>query len=294
MNLVAGATGILGMEVCRLLAGRGKPVAGLVRRSSNPEKLNQLARMDVRRVEGDITDRGTLDAACQGVQTLISTATATPQSRQSADTIETVDFTGQINLVDAAKAAGVKRFIYVGFPPARDFDFPLQTAKLAVQEHVVNSGMEYTILQPTFFMESWLSPGLGFDVANARATILGSGNTRTSLISYKNVAAFAAAAVDNPKARNRVIPLGGPEALSMREVVKIFEELSGKKFTLQEIPEQQLRAQLAGAPDSMTKTFAGLMLLGARGQEIPTEETAREFGVKLKSVREYAKEVLNI
>jgi uncharacterized protein YbjT (DUF2867 family) len=106
MNLVAGATGILGMEVCRLLAGRGKPVAGLVRRSSNPEKLNQLARMDVRRVEGDITDRGTLDAACQGVQTLISTATATPQSRQSADTIETVDFTGQINLVDAAKAAG--------------------------------------------------------------------------------------------------------------------------------------------------------------------------------------------
>ena len=86
--------------------------------------------------------------------------------------------------------------------------FPLQDAKRAAENALKKSGMTYTILQPTFFTEIWLSPALGFDAANAAARVYGSGENKTSWISYKDVAKFAAAAVDNPAARNAVIELG--------------------------------------------------------------------------------------
>ena len=68
--------------------------------------------------------------------------------------------------------------------------------------------MTYTILQPSFFMEVWLSPALGFDAANATAQIYGSGQNKISWISYQDVARFAVASLDNPTARNAEIEVG--------------------------------------------------------------------------------------
>jgi NADH dehydrogenase len=76
--------------------------------------------------------------------------------------------------------------------PQTDVDFPLQSAKRAVEDRLKSSGLTYTILQPTFFMEVWLSPALGFDAANAQAQIYGTGENKMSWISYKDVARFAA------------------------------------------------------------------------------------------------------
>src|SRR5208282_1913893 len=103
-------------------------------------------------------DRSTLDVACSGVQTVVSTASST-LSRQAGDTIETVDRDGELNLMEAAKAAGVQHFIFVSFPPFAE-DFPLNRAKRAVEERLKGSGMAYTILWPTFFDEVWLSPAI--------------------------------------------------------------------------------------------------------------------------------------
>ena len=89
--------------------------------------------------------------------------------------------------------------------------------------------MTYTILQPTFFMEVWLSPALGFDAAQGTAQVYGSGQHKISWISFQDVAEFAIASLDNPAARNAVIELGGPEALSPLEVVKVFEKQSGRR-----------------------------------------------------------------
>jgi uncharacterized protein YbjT (DUF2867 family) len=170
-----------------------------------------------------------LGAVFQDVSTVISTASAT-FSRQTGDSIETVDSQGQISLVESAKAAGVRHFIFISFPPMAE-DFALQRAKRAVEERLVESGLAYTILQPTFFTEIWLSPAVGFDAASARAQICGSGKNRISWISFLDVARFAAASVENPGARNAVVRLGGPEALSPLEVVRLFEDLSGHRVT---------------------------------------------------------------
>jgi uncharacterized protein YbjT (DUF2867 family) len=69
--------------------------------------------------------------------------------------------------------------------------------------------MPYTILQPTFFAEAWLSPAVGFDFPNAKATIYGEGKNKISWITIQDVAAFAVASIDNPAAKNKTIELGG-------------------------------------------------------------------------------------
>jgi uncharacterized protein YbjT (DUF2867 family) len=191
MILIAGSTGLVGGQICVDLAKAGKPTRALVRPTSDRTKIDGLKRNGAELAEGDLKDRSTLDAACAGVQTVVSTASST-LSHQAGDTIETVDRDGELNLVEAAKAAGVRHFIFVSFPPFPE-DFPLNRAKRAVEERLKENGMAYTILWPTFFDEVWLSPALGFDAANAKARVYRSGENKIHWISYFDVAAFAAA-----------------------------------------------------------------------------------------------------
>lgn len=286
MILIVGATGMLGSDICRRLAERGKPVRALVRESSQPEKVAQLRTLGAETVRGDLKDRRSLDAACRGAEAVVTTASST-LSRQAGDSIESVDQQGQLNLIEAAESAGVKRFILVSFPEA-PIDFPLQSAKRAVEARLRRGRMTYTILQPTCFAEIWLSPALGFDVANATARICGSGQNKLSWISFQDVAKFAVAALDNSRAANAVIKLGGPEALSPLEVVRLAEQVAGRKFSVQHVPEEALRAQLREAADSLQRSFAGLMLYTAGGDAIEMTGTLRQFPVgPLKSVREH-------
>ena len=290
MNLVIGASGLVGGEVCAELAKAGKPVRALVRSTTDPAKVARLQGYGASLAAGDLKDVSSVAAACEGVRTVISTASST-LSRQAGDSIETVDGQGQLNLIRAAKAAGVENFIFVSFPPA-PVDFALQRAKRAAEKELEASGMSYTVLQPTFFTEVWLSPAVGFDAANAKATIYGSGENRIHWISFVDVARFAAAAVGNQAARNATITLGGPEALSPIEVVRIFEEAGGRTFSVTHVSEDVLRGQAAGAADSLQEAFASLMVAYAEGYRVdmaPAREIFPQAALGLASVRDFAR-----
>jgi uncharacterized protein YbjT (DUF2867 family) len=285
--LVAGATGFLGSEVCRQLLEKNKKVKGLVRVTSDTNKVNQLKQSGIETVQGDLKHKDSLINALNGVSIVISTVSST-LSRQEGDSIQTVDDEGQNNLIDAAVAAGVKQFIFVSFN-VMPGEFPLQTAKRKVENHLIKSGLNYTILQPTYFMEVWLSPVLGFDYPNAKATIYGEGKNKVSWIAIKDVASFAVACVDNPSAQNKIIELGGPQALSPLEVVNIFEATQGKKFELQYVPEEALRAQKESATDPLSESFAALTLGVAIGSEIDMKKTLALFPIQQTSVNDYSK-----
>jgi uncharacterized protein YbjT (DUF2867 family) len=288
MNLVVGATGMLGGEICRLLAERGKPVRALVRGTAHPERAARLQDLGAELVRGDLKDHASLAAACRGASTVISTASSSV-SRQEGDSIETVDRQGQLGLIAAASAAGIRHFIFISFPQV-DMDFPLQTAKRAVEDRLRRSGMTYTILQPTFFVEVWLSPALGFDMANGKAQVYGAGENKISWISFQDVAQFAVAAIDNPHAKNAVIKLGGPDALSPLEVVRLAEQTTGKRFAVQHVPEAALRSQHGAATDPLQQSFAALMLYYARGDVIDMKGALRAFPEqRLRPVRDYLK-----
>jgi len=284
---VAGATGFLGSEICRQLIEKNKNVKGLVRATSNSDKVAHLKELGVEVIEGDLKNKTSLENALRGVSAIISTVSSTI-SRQEGDSIQTVDDEGQNNLIDAAVSAGVSQFVYVSFCAFPD-QFPLQTAKRKVEKHLADSGLIYTILKPTYFMEVWLSPHLGFDYPNAKATIYGEGKNKVSWIAIKDVASFAVASLDNPAARNRSIELGGPKALSPLEVVNIFETSKGQKFELQFVPEEILKGQKEGAQDPLSESFAALMLGVAKGSEIDMKSTIDDFPMQLTSVNDYSK-----
>jgi NADH dehydrogenase len=152
--------------------------------------------------------------------------------------------------------------------------------------------MTYTILRPSYFMEVWLSPSVGFEYPDAKATLYGSGENAISWISLGDVAEFAVKSIVNPAARDGVIEMGGPEPLTPHEVVSIFEEISGQSFEVQHVPEEALAAQQEAATDGMAQTFPALMRGYAKGDAIPMDETLEAFDIELTSVRDYASSVL--
>jgi uncharacterized protein YbjT (DUF2867 family) len=293
MILVVGATGTLGMEICRRLGSAGQRFSAMVRSTSDPAKKDVLRKLGGELVEGDLKNGGSLDRACAGATAVITTPTAI-LSQQQGDTFDSVDLRGQMQLIDAASAAKVGHFVFVSVSGnlLKHGDNPLLAAKQAVENHLRQSGLAYTILRPRSFTEIWLSPHLGFDFANAKATIYGSGQNKISYISLHNVADFAVEALSNPAARNAVLELGGPEALTQLEIVRIFEDISGRTFEKQFVLEEALHTRKAVATNSVERIFADLTLAAARGDQIDMSGTFRKFSVRPRTVREYAKAVL--
>ena len=291
MILVVGATGHLGSEICRRLRERGADVRGLVRDTSDSAVVERLHSLGVATVTGDIRDLSSLQSACRGVRTVISTASAT-RSRQPGDGIEETDGAGQLNVVDAARDAGVKRFVYVSYSANLDDDGPLTRAKRAAEERVRESGMDWTILRPSFFMEAWLSPALGFDYVNGAVTYYGSGTAPVSFISLGDVAEFAVRAALDGAGSGEALELGGPEPVSLERARRIFEEATGRTFEVKRVPEEALRTQYESATDPLARSFAALMLDLAKGDVVPMDDTLRRIPVSLRSVREYAQAVL--
>jgi uncharacterized protein YbjT (DUF2867 family) len=293
MYLIVGATGNLGSEICRRLTAEGKPVKGLVRATSDQAKVDKLKAYGVKVVEGNVRDRPSLDAACEGVTAVISTVSSMPFSYvPDENNIQTVDTGGLTNLIEAAQAAGARHFVYTSFSGNMDLDFPLRNAKRKVERRIKDSGLTYTILRPSYFMEAWLGPAVGFDYPNAKAQIYGAGENTISWISLFDVAQFAVESLDNPAARNATLELGGPDALSPMEAVKVFEEVGGQSFEVQHVPEAALEEQQRAAADPMQQSFTGLMRCYAQGDPIEMGGTLQAFPVELTSVRDYAQRVL--
>ncbi|HEY4936774.1 MAG TPA: SDR family oxidoreductase [Puia sp.] len=287
--LVVGATGFLGMEICRQLVNAGKNVKAFVRSSSDPAKVKALRRLGVETREGDLKNTASINKAIDGVGSIISTASSTI-SRQEGDSVESVDNNGQLNLVQAAKDGGVNQFIFISFCPMTE-QFPLQSSKRNVEKKLMGSNINYTILQASFFMEVWLSPAIGFDYPNSKATIYGEGKNKLSWISLVDVAAIAVASLDNEAVRNSVFQLGGPEVLSPLEVVRIFEKHTGTRFTIEHVPIEALQAQKTAAKDSLSESFAALMLAYAEGDNIDMNKTRKVYPFRLTSVTEYVQRV---
>ena len=286
MIVVAGSTGVLGFEISRRLRERGRSVRALVRASSAPERVTALQALGCDVVTCDLKNRDSLAPACAGADVVISTVTAITTAKEG-DSFAATDRDGNINLVDAAEAAGAKQFVFVSFDQTGMPDAPLVAAKRGVEEHLERGSLEYTILHPPLFMEIWLGPMLFADTAAGTATLYGNRDVKFRYVAVADVAEVAVRCVDNPAARNAVIPFGGPEALTQREALGEFEAVFGKPFTVTELPEEALEARWKAAPEPFSQSFAGLMLGVARGAATGSELPAA-FPIQMTTVRAFA------
>jgi uncharacterized protein YbjT (DUF2867 family) len=229
--------------------------------------------------------------AGQGRTAVVSTASAS-LSRQAGDSVQSVDLDGQRSLIDAAKTAGVGKFVYISFSSNMTTDGPVTAAKRAVEQYLMDSGLDYTILRCGFLMEIMVAPIVGFDYANAKAVVYGSGENPLSLVSMEDVARMVALCLDSPEASNAVIEFGGPAPVTLHELVAAFEEVSGRPFEMQHVPEDALVAAWEGSADPVSKSINALMVDFARGDAIEMDATLATFPVAMTSVRDYATKVL--
>lgn len=290
MILVVGATGILGSEICRRLRGRGLAVRALVRAGSSGEAA--LRGIGAEIATGDLRDRASLQAACKGVATVISTATAMGAKDKSLK-LRDVDRDGQLALVEIAAASGVAQFIYVSATPVLTEKAPLVRYKREVERAIRASGMRWTILQPSVFMEVWLSPLLGFDAMAGRANIFGAGTAPMSWISVADVAEHAVRSLDDARLENRDLILGGPEPLPPNDVVKIFERVGSRPFRVRHIPAPLL-ALMSPVVALFDEGAASGMSMGAQTShgDVIDSPLQRELALPLTTVEQYARRVV--
>jgi NADH dehydrogenase len=284
MNLVVGATGRLGGMITQQLLGQGKDVRILVRHDSPSEEMarqgmatpvGSLIEAGAQPVYGDLKDRASLDAACEGVETVITTANSA--LRGGEDNVQTIEFEGNHNLIEAAKAAGVKHFVFTSVLGASpDSPVPFVQGKAKTEERLRASGIDYTILAPNVFMEVWVGMVIGGPLqAGQPVTLVGEAKRKHSLVSMADVAAFATASVDNPAARNAHLPIGGPKAMSWREIVAACSQVVGRDLPVQFVAVGE---PVPGVPEAVQPLMWGLETYDS---VVDMEEIARTYGVDL-------------
>ena len=283
MILVVGSTGMLGGMITRQLLERGHSVRLLVRPGASHAGL---ADMGAELVSGDLKERESLAAACEGVDTVITTANSA--LRSAPDTVETVDRQGNRNLIDAARSAGVRHFIFLSALGANDesrMDF--MRAKAETERYLRSSGMRYTILQPNVFMDTWIPMLVGRAVqAGQPVTLVGEGRRRHSMIAAADVAAFTVACVGNQDVLDQTVPLGGPAPVSWRDIVAACERTVGHPIEVRHLAPGE---SIPGLPDLVSNFAAAL-----ESYDSPLEmmQTAAAFGVRLTPVEEFIAELL--
>jgi NADH dehydrogenase len=117
--------------------------------------------------------------------------------------------------------------------------------------------------------------------------LYGGGDQPISWISYRDVARAAVSAIIDGVGRNAIVELGGPEALSPREVVRMFEAAGAGEIMTESVPVEALQRQLETAPDPLEQSFAGLMLQYAAGDAVDTAISRTLFPFQMTSVRDF-------
>lgn len=237
MILIAGGTGTLGTQVVRGLAARGLEVRILTR---NPARAQHLHGDLVEIVPGDVRDLRAVEQAAAGSRTIISAiqgfAGAAPVSPQA------VDRQGNSNLIQVARAGAAEHFILVSIQgAAQDHPMELFRMKYLAEEELKASGLTWTIIRPTAFMETW-GALIGEPLLKTEKTrIFGRGNNPINFVSVYDVARFVELAVVDPAMRGKVVEVGGPENLSMRQLAQTFETVTGKVGTKSHVPLPMMR-----------------------------------------------------
>ena len=258
MVLVAGGTGTLGSAIVRKLLASGRPVRVMTRDGG---RAAPLAARGADVAIADLRDAESLRVACRGVTHVMTTANAFAAG--GAASIDDVDGRGNRNLVDAAKQAGVRQFVFTSarLPDSfRRIDY--FAAKAAAEAYVRASGLVWTILRPSAFMETWAAI-IGESIVRSGATrIFGAGNLPVNFVAVDDVASVAVMTLDRMEARGAIVEIGGPENLTLMQVADVFDRHTGRPSRRTHMPAPVLRV-LGAVLKPFNPVFARQLQAGA-------------------------------
>ena len=236
MVLVSGATGTNGAALVEELMARGVPVRAMVR---TPEKAGTVGREGVETVVADFGDPQTLDAAFEGVEKAFLVTPPDPREPEWEN-----------NLVDAAKRAGVRHVVKLSVLGA-DKGAPVRFGRVHAESerYLEGSGLGYTILQPTGFMQNTLA--YAGSVSSEGRFYAPLADAQVAWIDVRDIAAVAATALTEDGHEGKTYALTGPEALSNRNLAERFSTVPGRTVEHIEVSYEQARESMvdAGLPE---------------------------------------------
>ncbi len=236
MILVAGGTGHLGIELVPLLTARGIPVRILTR---DPDRARQRLGETPQFAKGDARSPNTLEAALKGVDAVVSAMTG---FGPGAPGPRAVDYEGNLNLIRAAEAAGVRRVVLVSIHGATaDHAMELWRMKHRAEEALQASKLDWVIVRPNAFMELWAQIVGEPIFKNGKATVFGRGDNPINFNSAVDVARFVELALFDPGLSRTILSVGGPENLTLNQLVGQIERAAGRKAAVKHIPVPMMR-----------------------------------------------------
>jgi uncharacterized protein YbjT (DUF2867 family) len=288
MILIIGASGHLGSAVAERLLEQGKPVRVMTR---NPFTLAHLAQNGAEVVSGDLRNPSSLQSACQGVDQVLAAAHAL--NGKGDNNPLTVDDLGNRKLIDTAKAEGIKHFVFIsilGATPESKLAF--FRTKYGIESYLRTSGLNFTILQPTAFMDLWgqlIGPPI---LEKGKVTLFGRGNNPINFVAADDVARLVCTALENPRAIGKTIEVGGPENLTINQVVSIFENLCGRPAKTQHVPLPVMRAMsilMQPINPTLARLIQTTVFMDTADLRFDMARTLQEFPLPLTNFEDWAR-----
>ncbi len=243
--LVVGATGTLGRQVVRRALDEGQTVLCMVR---NLKKAAFLKEWGAELVRADLCFPESLPNALEGVDAIIDAATARP-----TDPILPVDWDGKVALIQAAKRAGVERYIFFSILNAASYPtVPLMDVKTCTEKYLAEVGMDYTILQLGGFFQGLISQ-YAIPILERQTVWVTGEASPIAYMDTQDIAKFAVRALTVPATSRQTMPVVGSRAWGGYELIRLCESLSGQDAKIARMPTETVQ---------VVRKFVGFFELG--------------------------------
>ena len=274
--LITGATGNVGGELVAQLIDAGHQVRAYVR---NPDKARQQLPQVAQIAIGDLDDTAALNRAAEGVDaTFFMQVAPLPAQAQ--------------NVVDAAKAAGVRRIVVLSSIGTVLLPMCIIGAAINARDDILRaSGLDITYLKPNTLSSNalWWKP----TIANQGKVYDPTDPGLTPPIDPYDIARVAATVLTQPGHEGHSYILNGPEALSAREQVEILADVLGREIEFVAVtPEQYAEVNIArGTPEPQARGLQDLHELFRAGRSgILSEDVNNLTGIAPRTFRQWCEE----
>lgn len=226
--VLAGAYGKLGSEILKSLLKAGHNVVAADMIEGNIEGVDK-ASFAFKKL--DVTDKNALKGICNGADAVITTVGLTKTS--ATLTNYDIDHNGNLNLLNEAKAAGVKNFVYISVIKAdKAPDVPMLHAKYLFEEELKKSGLTYVIHRPTGYFYDIVKVFRPM-IENGKVTLLGKKPVHANVVDTPDFADFI---VEHICDENKTYDVGGKETWSYEEIANMCFEAAGKTPVIKRAP----------------------------------------------------------
>jgi NADH dehydrogenase len=196
-------------------------------------------------------------------------------------------------LIDAARAAGVNHFVYtsiLGVMPGHPIDFFV--TKYRIEEYLKASGLSYTILRPSAFMEWHAHIFNGKSILEkGKTSLIGAGTKPRNFIAVRDVAQFAVQALLDPGLKGRTIEIGGTQNLTNNEVAELYGRCAGVMPKVSHMPATMAKLMSVAFkpfhPGLSRVMYLGSLPDDAFNEKFDATALLAEFPIHLTTLEEF-------